>query len=164
RAPEPAGVVATRDASIVPMAPLSNSATPANASSDAMATRSPVSVDRSPTKVRVTALALASSPTRKRAWSITWLPMFASAPAARATIDQVAGEADRCRNGPVCHCGNRGCLEAMAGGPALGRLAVEAARDGRSDFLANRLLSSGSLGARELGQAAQHGDTVALEI
>lgn len=29
-------------------------------------------------------------------------------------------------NGPVCHCGNRGCMEALAGGWAIGRLGQEA--------------------------------------
>jgi glucokinase-like ROK family protein len=66
----------------------------------------------------------------------------------------------------VCRCGNTGCLEAVAGGAALGRLATDAARDGRSPFLAGRLAesSSGILEARDLSAAAMHGDPLAVEI
>ena len=39
----------------------------------------------------------------------------------------------------LCHCGNRGCLEAVAGGRALVNRATEAARSGASRFLAGRL-------------------------
>lgn len=65
----------------------------------------------------------------------------------------------------ICRCGNSGCLEAVAGGAALGRLATEAARDGRSPFLAKRLAESttGALEARDLGAAALHGDAFAVE-
>jgi len=66
----------------------------------------------------------------------------------------------------ICRCGNSGCLEAVAGGAALGRLATEAARDGRSPFLAKRLADSATdaLEARDLGAAALHGDALAVEI
>jgi glucokinase-like ROK family protein len=66
----------------------------------------------------------------------------------------------------ICRCGNSGCLEAVAGGAALGRLATEAARAGRSPFLAKRLADSaaGALEARDLGAAALHGDALAVEI
>lgn len=66
--------------------------------------------------------------------------------------------------GPLCRCGNRGCLEAMAAGAALARLATQAAREGRSPFLANLLASAGTLGADEISGAAQDGDPVALDI
>lgn len=63
----------------------------------------------------------------------------------------------------ICRCGNIGCLEALAGGAALGKLATDAARGGRSPFLAERL-GSGVLEARDLGAAAMHGDALAVEI
>jgi len=63
----------------------------------------------------------------------------------------------------VCRCGNLGCLEALAGGVALARDATEAARHGRSEFLARRL-ASGELEARDVSQAAEHGDPVAVEL
>jgi glucokinase-like ROK family protein len=66
----------------------------------------------------------------------------------------------------ICRCGNVGCLEALAGGAALGKLATDAARSGRSQFLADRLAESesGVLAASDLGDAAQHGDPLAVEI
>lgn len=66
----------------------------------------------------------------------------------------------------TCRCGNTGCLEAVAGGAALGGLATAAARDGRSPFLAKRLAEAGfgPLEAKDLGAAAMHGDAFAVEI
>lgn len=66
----------------------------------------------------------------------------------------------------ICRCGNVGCLEALAGGAALARLATEAVRSGRSQFLADRLAASDSdvLAASDLGDAALRGDPVAVEI
>ncbi len=66
----------------------------------------------------------------------------------------------------ICRCGNVGCLEALAGGAALGKLATEAALAGRSPFLARRLAekASGTLQASDLGDAAIYGDALAVEI
>ena len=53
--------------------------------------------------------------------------------------DGCAGDIGHIRldqNGPVCACGNLGCLEAFFGGAALARDAAAAARSGRSDVLA----------------------------
>ncbi len=65
----------------------------------------------------------------------------------------------------VCRCGNFGCLEAVAGGAALGRLATDAAKDGSSEFLANRMAENGvdELSALDLAEAAAHGDRFAVE-
>ena len=41
--------------------------------------------------------------------------------------------------GPVCACGNQGCLEAFFGGAALARDATAAAQSGRSSVLADLL-------------------------
>ena len=35
------------------------------------------------------------------------------------------------QDGPRCHCGNLGCVEVMAAGPAIARMAIEAAERGR---------------------------------
>jgi len=40
-------------------------------------------------------------------------------------------------NGPLCACGNHGCLEAIAGGRAIARQAQEVARNGQRTQLAN---------------------------
>lgn len=63
----------------------------------------------------------------------------------------------------ICRCGNVGCLEALAGGAALAKQATQAARSGASPFLAKRLQSNGKLEARDLGDAAIHGDPFAVE-
>ena len=67
-------------------------------------------------------------------------------------------------NGPVCHCGNQGCLEIMAAGPAIAAAARERAVAGASPFLAARLAERGELTAVDGGDAAAAGDRAALEI
>jgi glucokinase-like ROK family protein len=64
----------------------------------------------------------------------------------------------------VCRCGNIGCLEALAGGHALGRDAVAAATDGRSPYLAEIQVANGTVTARELGEGAARGDVVCAEL
>jgi glucokinase-like ROK family protein len=64
----------------------------------------------------------------------------------------------------VCRCGNIGCLEALAGGGALGRHAESAARDGRSRFLAALLEDKGSLEAQDVARGATHGDPTCVEL
>lgn len=66
--------------------------------------------------------------------------------------------------GPVCACGNTGCLEAVCGGTALVREARAAARSGRSEPLARRLSEAGDLTAADVAEAAATGDPVALEL
>ncbi|GAB3596806.1 ROK family transcriptional regulator [Angustibacter peucedani] len=66
--------------------------------------------------------------------------------------------------GPVCTCGNVGCLEAYFGGAALRRDATTAARSGRSVFLAERLEQTGSLSAADVGAAAEAGDPEAVAM
>ncbi len=67
-------------------------------------------------------------------------------------------------DGPVCSCGNVGCLEAYFSGAALARDATEAARAGRSEVLAERLGESGTLTAVDVAAAAGSGDQVAVEL
>jgi glucokinase-like ROK family protein len=64
----------------------------------------------------------------------------------------------------VCRCGNLGCLEAIAGGQALGRLAEEAARLGRSPGLARRLREKGSLTAADVGAVLGEGDPMVTDL
>ena len=63
-----------------------------------------------------------------------------------------------------CRCGNTGCLEAVAGGAALGRDGEALARSGRSAALAAALEANGRVTARDVAQAAQAGDPRALEL
>ncbi len=67
-------------------------------------------------------------------------------------------------NGAKCGCGNNGCLEALASGTAIARLAAEAARRGASPALAEALKREGRLGAKDVAAAAMDGDEAALEI
>jgi glucokinase-like ROK family protein len=64
----------------------------------------------------------------------------------------------------ICRCGNVGCLEAFAGGAALGRDATIAAREGRSGFLASMLADREHLTAADVAHAASHGDALSVEL
>jgi glucokinase len=70
-------------------------------------------------------------------------------------------------DGPLCHCGNRGCLEALAGGWAIARRAREAIR---SDAVVGAPLlerAGGELekvSAKTVAQAAHAGDPLAQKL
>jgi glucokinase-like ROK family protein len=66
--------------------------------------------------------------------------------------------------GPLCSCGNTGCLEAFFSGAALAREALDAARSGRSAVLAERWRQADRLTAADVSVAAAAGDAVALEL
>lgn len=68
-------------------------------------------------------------------------------------------------NGRRCGCGNDGCLEAYASGPAIARRAVEAIQAGADSSLS--LIVAGDIGritAQTVYQAAAAGDPLALEV
>lgn len=67
-------------------------------------------------------------------------------------------------NGPLCPCGNTGCLEAYFGGSALAAQAEAAARSGSSPYLAQRLAEGGPLTAEDVAVAAMQGDPVAIKL
>lgn len=67
-------------------------------------------------------------------------------------------------HGPVCHCGNAGCVEAMAAGPAIARMAEQAAGAGESPRLKELLDRNGHLTPIDLGNASRAGDTAANAI
>lgn len=64
----------------------------------------------------------------------------------------------------VCRCGNVGCLEAVAGGAALGRSATQIADEGGSPVLAELLERRGTLSAREVAEASLHGDRASTQL
>jgi glucokinase-like ROK family protein len=66
--------------------------------------------------------------------------------------------------GPICMCGNTGCLEAFCGGAALARDALAAARSGNSDELAGMLARGGTLTAADVASAAAAGDPAAVGL
>jgi glucokinase len=68
-------------------------------------------------------------------------------------------------NGPLCGCGNRGCLEAYASGPAIAAMGIKAVIQGQTtaigalvDHDLNRIT------AQVISQAASQGDRVAIDI
>ena len=65
-------------------------------------------------------------------------------------------------NGPLCTCGNYGCLEAMAGGYAIARKAREAIESGKRTQLA--LIQPEKILAVNVAAAAQRGDLIAQQI
>ena len=68
-------------------------------------------------------------------------------------------------NGPLCGCGKRGCLEALASGPAIARLARESMVYGREKrVLALAGGRSGDITAAHVVEAANAGDAFARQI
>jgi glucokinase-like ROK family protein len=67
-------------------------------------------------------------------------------------------------DGPICSCGNTGCLEAMAAAPAIVREAERCARDGSSPILAAILQEKGELTTIDIAQAARRSDYCALTV
>jgi len=66
-------------------------------------------------------------------------------------------------NGPLCECGNHGCLEAIAGGRAIAQQAQEAVRKGQRTQLAS-IKPVEVITARDVAAAAQLGDLAAQQI
>jgi glucokinase len=70
-------------------------------------------------------------------------------------------------HGPPCHCGNHGCLEALAGGWAIARRAAEAVRADPAAGAALLRLAGGqaeAVDARLVAQAAHDGDPLAKHL
>ena len=64
----------------------------------------------------------------------------------------------------ICRCGNIGCLEALAGGAAIGRHGEAAALEGRSPLLKAALDEHGQVSAQDVARAAAFGDPVAVDL
>ncbi|MHB8926482.1 MAG: ROK family protein [Bacillota bacterium] len=69
------------------------------------------------------------------------------------------------KDGPPCSCGNRGCLEALAAGPAIARRAREAVNRGMDTVMVAMVGGQvDRIDASVVAQAARQGDPVAWEI
>lgn len=69
------------------------------------------------------------------------------------------------KKGPICRCGNAGCLEAMAAGPAIAEKAMQAALNGSSPLLKKMMDENGGLlRPEDVSAACREGDQAALEI
>ena len=64
----------------------------------------------------------------------------------------------------VCRCGKIGCLEALAGGEAIGRAGRIAAETGASVRLRTALDQRGAITAEDVARAASFGDPVAVAL
>jgi glucokinase len=67
-------------------------------------------------------------------------------------------------DGPPHNCGMIGCVEVLASGTAIARMAQEAVAAGRSEALARLAAQAGELTAAEVDAAADAGDPAAQEI
>jgi glucokinase len=67
-------------------------------------------------------------------------------------------------DGPLCGCGNRGCLEALASGTAIAARGEELVAQGGSALLAKLVQEQGKLTAAIVGQAAEAGDSASRDI
>jgi glucokinase-like ROK family protein len=82
-------------------------------------------------------------------------------------VDGCAGDIGHIQvdaHGPMCSCGNAGCLEALFSGAALARDALAAARSGESPSLAERLAANGEIGARDVADGAAEGDVTCIRL
>jgi glucokinase-like ROK family protein len=82
-------------------------------------------------------------------------------------VDGCAGDIGHIQvdaHGPMCSCGNAGCLEALFSGAALARDALAAARSGDSPALAERLATNGEVGARDVVDGAAEGDVTCIRL
>ncbi|WP_435206642.1 ROK family protein [Micromonospora sp. bgisy143] len=67
-------------------------------------------------------------------------------------------------HGPMCSCGNAGCLEALFSGAALAKEATAAARSGASPALAERLSLRGTVTAQDVAEGAVEGDVTCIQL
>lgn len=65
-------------------------------------------------------------------------------------------------NGPLCTCGNHGCLEAFAGGHAIAAQARKLVTSGKRTLLSEKNIDL--ISARDVAEAARRGDLTAQEI
>jgi glucokinase-like ROK family protein len=66
-------------------------------------------------------------------------------------------------NGPECQCGNRGCLEALAGGRAISQRAIDAVHKGQRTLLAEKVPTE-SITPQDVISAARQGDLLSQQI
>ncbi len=68
-------------------------------------------------------------------------------------------------NGPACGCGNRGCLEAYASGPAIAAMGIKAVTQGLTTCLGEMCeYDLNRITPQLIAQAAQAGDEIAKDI
>jgi len=86
--------------------------------------------------------------------------LYAGASFAAAEIGHMTVDPD----GPLCNCGNRGCLEAVASGSAMARRARELAEAGGGQRIIRAAGGKDKISALSVSRAAATGDREALAI
>ncbi|RYG80954.1 MAG: ROK family protein, partial [Alphaproteobacteria bacterium] len=64
----------------------------------------------------------------------------------------------------LCHCGRRGCLEAVAGGEALLKEAEAAGASGDSPYFADVIARSSTIDIRDLAEGVRQGDETSQRL
>jgi glucokinase len=68
-------------------------------------------------------------------------------------------------DGPLCNCGNRGCLENFTSGTALAKIARERLMNGETSEYFIELITNGSvITAKDIGEAAKQGDRFSIQL
>ena len=68
-------------------------------------------------------------------------------------------------NGPICGCGNRGCLEAYASGPAIAAMGIKAVVQGRTTIIGQLVdFDINKITPHVIAKAAKQGDKIAQDI
>lgn len=67
-------------------------------------------------------------------------------------------------NGPMCPCGHRGHIEAIASGTAIGRIARERMREDPASILHQMQSEAGAITSKAVGEASALGDALACSI
>lgn len=67
-------------------------------------------------------------------------------------------------DGPECSCGSQGCLETMAAGPAIARMAEESIKVGAQSLLSTLVSGDQRVSAEQVYRAALEGDALAIKI
>jgi len=68
------------------------------------------------------------------------------------------------KNGILCTCGNKGCLQMYSKGPAIANEAIRRIRKGKKTSLKKYLVDNGTLTAQEIGNEANKGDSFSINI
>ena len=67
-------------------------------------------------------------------------------------------------DGPLCNCGNRGCLEALSSGTGIAKIFREKLASGRSSIVSQWVNRPEEISAKIIADAAKMGDSLAKEV
>ncbi|MCX7796604.1 MAG: ROK family protein [bacterium] len=67
-------------------------------------------------------------------------------------------------DGPLCNCGNRGCLEALSSGTGIAKIFREKLASGRTSIVTEWIKDPEEVSAKIIADAAKIGDPLAIEV